>query len=85
VKKKEPAICYQIILELSTKYPVILLCELAKVSRSGYYKWIKRKDTITPKQQENEVIKNYIIEVYEESNGTYGYPRITAAIRKDYE
>jgi putative transposase len=85
VKKKEVAIRYQIILESSTKYPVILLCELAKVSRSGYYKWLNRKDTITPKHQENEVIKNFIIEVYEESNGTYGYPRITAAIRKDYE
>jgi putative transposase len=85
VKKKEVSIRYQIILELSTDYSVSFLCELAKVSKSGYYKWLKRKDIMTPKQQENEIIKNYIVDVYEESNGTYGYPRITAAIRQDFE
>ncbi|WP_223595634.1 IS3 family transposase [Neobacillus bataviensis] len=85
MKKKEIPIYYQIIFELSTQYPVNLLCELAKVSRSGYYKWLKQKEVITPKKQENEVIKNYIVEVYEEANGTYGYPRITASIRQQYE
>jgi len=82
--KEEVSIRYQIILELSLKNPVSLLCQFAKVSRSGYYKWLKRKDIVTSKQRENENIKNLIVEVYEESNGTYGYPRITAAVRQDY-
>ena len=40
----QPSILFQIIHELSTQaYFIQLLCHLAKVSRSGYYKWVKRK------------------------------------------
>ncbi|MDQ0859832.1 hypothetical protein QFZ72_003311 [Bacillus sp. V2I10] len=38
----EPSNLFQIIDDLSN-HSIQLLCHLAKVSRSGYYKWVKRK------------------------------------------
>jgi transposase InsO family protein len=35
---------YEIIESLSNEFDVVTLCELAGVSRSGYYKWLKRAD-----------------------------------------
>ena len=35
---------YMVIEEMSTTdtFPVVLLCEIAQVSRAAYYKWLKR-------------------------------------------
>ena len=33
-------------MELKEKYPVRFLCDILKVSESGYYKWLKNKDNI---------------------------------------
>ena len=38
---RKPSTLFQIIHELSTQaHSIQLLCHLAKVSRSGYYKWV---------------------------------------------
>jgi putative transposase len=50
VKKKEKEMLFNIIHDLSTNYPVEWLCSFAGVSRGGYYKWLKRKDTVNLKQ-----------------------------------
>lgn len=83
MKKKDIVILFKIIFDLSSNYPVKLLCEFAGVSRAGYYKWLKRKDNVTPKQQDDEYIKGLILECYNEVNGIYGYYRIkTWLLRK---
>ncbi|MGF9860127.1 hypothetical protein ABEX55_24260 [Priestia endophytica] len=46
---------YKEIQELAHQYPVQLLCDLARVSRSGYYKWIKRQTSSSPKQLEIKI------------------------------
>ncbi|WP_404592961.1 hypothetical protein [Paenibacillus sp. RC73] len=43
---------------MSNGYNIVLLCRLAQVSRSGFYKWMKRQTFISPKQREDEWIVN---------------------------
>lgn len=61
-------------------YPISLLCKTLMVSRSGYYKYLSQKMAIKAQEDANilEIIRFY----YSKSNGTYGLPRITAAMRK---
>jgi putative transposase len=61
-------------------YPIGLMCKTLKVSRSGYYKYLKRKGTL--KAVEDRKVLEIIRFYYTKSNGTYGLPRITAAMRK---
>ena len=54
------------------------MCRVLKLSRSGYYAWIKRKPS--PRTQENEVLSQEIQQIYQDSRQTYGSPRIHAAL-----
>jgi putative transposase len=56
-------------------YPVEKMCQVFKVSKSGYYKWTHKKPT---KQQiRNTMLKTEIEKIYRTSKGRYGSPRIT--------
>jgi len=63
------------------KYPMWLMSKVLQVSRSGYYHWLKRKEgsRYTEDQKLLKIIKYH----YNRTRGTYGLPRIYAAIRKD--
>lgn len=50
---------------LHKKYNLTLLCNLAGVSRSGFYKWVNRQMFVSPKQREDEAMKLKIVECYE--------------------
>jgi putative transposase len=51
------------------------MCQVLKVSTSGYYKWFHR----TPSKRElrNTMLVKEIYQVYRDSRCTYGSPRIT--------
>jgi putative transposase len=57
------------------------MCKVLKVSRSGYYNWLKKK----PSKWilENKKITRRIVSIYKESKETYGSPRITESLRKE--
>jgi len=67
---------------MSGLYSVFDLCHLAKVSRSGYYKWLKRSSLLTPKDIEDKMIKKYIVEIHNKYRGTYGRKRICIYLNK---
>ncbi|WP_197205595.1 transposase [Cytobacillus firmus] len=68
---------YQVIKEMSQgDYSIVLLCKIAEVSKSGYYKWLKRQESPTEKQLEDEEIKEKIMECHEKLKGIYGYRRV---------
>lgn len=46
---------YQAIEALTSNYPVVLLCELAGIARSSYYKWAARKNNSTPNRSKNRL------------------------------
>lgn len=55
------------------------MCRVLKVSKSGYYDYIKREPS--KRQLENEAIKAEIIKVHKKSKQRYGSPKITKYMR----
>jgi len=55
-------------------YPVTLMCRVLDVSRSGYYAWLGRGPS--PRARANAALLVTIKAVHEESDGTYGSPRM---------
>jgi transposase InsO family protein len=61
------------------RYEVSMMCELFEVSRSGYYAWSKRRqnpEPPAPRQQRREQLVQQIQAVHQQSNQTYGSPRV---------
>ena len=51
------------------------MCKVLKVSKSGYYKWLKSNPS--KRTVQNQVITEQIRQIYQQSKQTYGSPRIT--------
>lgn len=51
------------------------MCKVFKVSKSGYYQWLKAKSS--KRWLENEVLLMQIKDIFKASHNTYGSPRIT--------
>lgn len=56
------------------------MCHWLKVSRSGYYAWLKRK--VSSRAIEDKTLSARIVQIYKDSRGTYGSPRVHAALKK---
>jgi putative transposase len=70
---------YRLIGAEKAQHPVSLLCEVVGVSRSGFHAWLKRHPS---KRWVSEVrLLELIQAIHEESDGTYGSPRIHAELR----
>ena len=65
-------------------YPVTTLVELTSVSRSGYYKWVKRKAETNQDKKDEELLP-YILKIFKDHRGTYGRKRIKLALEETYE
>ena len=64
---------------LSKEFNIKSLCEYMKISRSGYYKWIKNKDTLNQFEKNRLHLKKLIEEIHEEKP-SYGYRRINSIL-----
>src|SRR5207237_10848114 len=51
------------------------MCQWLEVSKSGFYEWRSRPDSATAKRREQ--LKLLITRAFDDSDGTYGYRRIT--------
>lgn len=60
-------------------HPVSLLCKRLRVTRSGYYAYLKRK--ASARQQANDELITSIKEIYEQSGQVYGSPKIHKELR----
>jgi transposase InsO family protein len=60
---------------------VVKACELLGVSRSAFYEW--HQHTPSQRQLADEVLGERIQEIYDESRGTYGWPRVHRALRDE--
>ena len=58
-----------------------LACEACSVSRGGYYDWLKRP--VSERALENDRLIARIRSIHEESDNTYGSPRVTAKLRSE--
>jgi len=65
--------------EHRTDYRVGEMCRVFQVSRSGYYRWIKRLPS--QRQLDNQRLDAQIGEIFAGSKGRYGSPKITRELQ----
>lgn len=59
------------------EHSIVKMCEVLRVSKSGYYKWLKLQNhEETEKEKNKKEIKQKIAKSFHESDGTYGSPRV---------
>ena len=56
--------------------PIVKMCVLLEVSRSGFYEWRDRPASATAGRREE--LKQFIVKSFTDSDGTYGYRRVHA-------
>lgn len=76
---------FEAVLETTKEFPGVSvgqLCKIAKVSRSGYYRWLK--EPITNKQRSDLMLKIRIKALFNENKEKYGYRRITMLLNRRF-
>jgi transposase InsO family protein len=73
-------VSYAFIAEHAKAFPVRRMCQVLRVSPSGYYDW--RKRPASQRQQANEKLLAAIRREHETSRQTYGSPRIHATLQR---
>jgi putative transposase len=71
--------CFRLIEAKKAQHPVSLLCSVLGVSRAGYYAWRDRPRS--PRARRDDELTALIREIHEESEGSYGWPRMHAELR----
>lgn len=61
-------------------FSVKRMCQVLKVTRSGYYAWGKRSPS--KQEQSNQSLLELIQQIFQTSRRTYGSPRICASLRR---
>lgn len=59
---------------------ITLLCEIAEIPRSSYYKWLNR--TPSSRQEENEQLTQAMMMLHEKVQGTFGYRQLTLHLKR---
>jgi transposase InsO family protein len=72
---------YEFMEEHREAYKAKSMCEVLKVSRSGYYAWRTRQPS--RRQKANEELLERIRKVHTQSRRLYGSPRITAELNEE--
>lgn len=62
---------------------IVQMCRWLSVAKSGYYEWRGRPASATA--QRRELLKGKIKQLFDDSDGTYGYRRIHAALARTGE
>jgi putative transposase len=71
---------YRFMREHRESYKIKSMCNVLKVSRSGYYAWERRQPSI--RQRGNEELLRQIREIHIQSRRLYGSPRVAAELKK---
>jgi transposase InsO family protein len=58
----------------------VLLCRVLEVSKAGFYAWLRRRPSA--RAQQDADLTAQIREIHQQSRGTYGSPRVHAALRQ---
>ncbi|MDP9354429.1 MAG: IS3 family transposase, partial [Chloroflexota bacterium] len=77
-ERRDPITAFAFVEAEKANFPVAVLCRLLGVSRSGYDAWRRPPSA---RARANQGLGRRIREIYEQSRGTYGTPRIWAELR----
>ena len=58
---------------------VMMMCEVLKLSRTGYYKWLKRGES--ERERRDRELIDQILQIHRDTRGIYGAPRIHTELR----
>lgn len=72
---------YRFIAAERANHPVVLMCKVLGVSRSGFYEWSTRPPS--RRSVDDRSLTHTIARIHHASRGTYGAPRITAELRAE--
>lgn len=72
---------YQFVAAEKALYPISLLCRLLQISRSGYYAWCRRKESL--RKVANRALLERIRRIHAQSKQRYGSPRIHQALQAE--
>ena len=72
---------YQFIKDHRSEFTMKKMCQVLKISMSGFYHWINRSPSA--RARENDRLKELILKLFSEHNGMAGSPMITADLH-DY-
>ena len=71
---------YRLVRDLAADgFDVAVACRVLKVSRSGYYEWVRRPPS--DRDLEDAHLANTIMDIHHASRGSYGSPRVHAELR----
>lgn len=70
------------IYELSSKYPVLVLCNEMNIVRSGYYKWLSRRSNPSDRELKRRKACS-IFQEYHDKFPSHGYRWLNAKIKLD--
>lgn len=71
---------YRVIHRFKDKYPITLMCEFFKVSRSGYYYWARNFE----KDDKDKWMAELIAICQDKSRKTYGFRRVRIWLLREY-
>ncbi len=71
---------FQFLKENQKKYNIQKACKILKISRSGYYDYLKRRKS--KRAIENEVLSEMIEDIFHENKGRYGARRIQKVLEQ---
>ena len=74
---------YEFIDAQKAQHPIVKMCDWAGVSRSGYYEWRDRPASATACRR--AALTRLIQAIFDDSDGTYGYRRVHAALARQGE
>jgi len=66
--------------ENNNEFPITVMCPVLNVKRGSYYAWKSRPES--QRSKKNKMLTEEIKEIHKQSRGTYGSPRIHAALNK---
>jgi transposase InsO family protein len=73
---------FQCVADLQRRHGVKRLCSILGVARSSFYYWRRTAADRAARQAADARLAARILAVHQESDGTYGAPRITAELRE---
>jgi putative transposase len=71
---------FELVHECRDRYAVDRMCRTLGVSRSGYYAWKTRP--VCDREQQNKLLAFHIRAIHNETDATYGSPRITKELNE---
>jgi putative transposase len=80
IPRQGKSVRFTFIRDHTALFEVAIMLRVLSVSKSGFYAWLKR--LTSPRATLNAVLLEVIEAVHNASRGSYGSPRVTAALRR---